>query len=133
LKTKKPFCNANVIINVGIYFSKGEIEMPKNEERILAAAIYVISFFAPVLGPLVIWLLKREESSFIDYHGKEYFNFMISYFVYTAISGILTLILIGFIGLWLIGILVVVFTIVAAIKAYEGAEYRIPWIFRFIK
>jgi uncharacterized Tic20 family protein len=107
--------------------------MPKNEERNLAAAIYVISFFAPVLGPLVIWLLKREESSFIDYHGKEYFNFMISYFVYTVFSGILTLILIGFIGLWLIGILVVVFTIVAAIKAYEGTEYRIPWIFRLIK
>jgi uncharacterized Tic20 family protein len=107
--------------------------MPKNEERVLAAAIYVISFFAPVLGPLVIWLIKREESSFIDYHGKEYFNFMISYFVYTVISAILTLILIGFIGLWLIGVLIVVFTIVAAIKAYEGTEYRIPWIFRIIK
>ncbi|MDP4105401.1 MAG: DUF4870 domain-containing protein [Bacillota bacterium] len=107
--------------------------MPKNEERSLAAAIYVISFFAPVLGPLIIWLSKREESSFIDYHGKEYFNFMISYFVYTVISGILTLILIGFIGLWLIGILIIVFTIVAAIKAYEGSEYRIPWIFRLIK
>lgn len=107
--------------------------MPKNEERVLAAAIYVISFFAPVLGPLVIWLIKREESSFIDYHGKEYFNFMISYFVYTVISGILTVILIGFIGLWLIGVLIVVFTIVAAIKAYEGTEYRIPWIFRIIK
>jgi uncharacterized Tic20 family protein len=58
---------------------------------------------------------------------------MISYFVYTVISGILTLILIGFIGLWLSGILIVVFTIVAAIKAYEGTEYRIPWIFRLIK
>lgn len=107
--------------------------MPKNEERVLAAAIYVISFFAPVLGPLVIWLLKKDESSFIDYHGKEYFNFIVSYFVYTVISGILTLILIGFIGLWLIGILTVVFTIVAAIKAYEGTEYRIPWIFRIFK
>jgi len=107
--------------------------MPKNEERLLAAAIYVISFFAPILGPLVIWLVKREESSFIDFHGKEYFNFMISYFVYTLISGILTIILIGLIGLWLIGILIVVFTIIAAIKAYEGTEYRIPWIFRLIK
>jgi uncharacterized Tic20 family protein len=107
--------------------------MPKSEERLFAAAIYVISFFAPVLGPLVIWLLKRDESSFIDFHGKEYFNFMISYFVYTVISGILTIILIGFIGLWLIGIFIVVFTIVAAIKAYEGTEYRIPWIFRLIK
>lgn len=111
----------------------GENMMPKNEERLLAAAIYAISFFAPILGPLVIWLLKRNESSFIDYHGKEYFNFMISYFIYTIASGILTIILIGFIGLWVLGILAVVFTIIAAIKAYEGYTYRIPWIIRFIK
>lgn len=107
--------------------------MPKNEEKALAAAIYVCNFFAPILGPLIIWLIKREESSFIDYHGKEYFNFIISYFVYTVICGILTLILIGIIGLWLVGVLHVVFTIVAAIKAYDGTEYRIPGIFRFIK
>lgn len=107
--------------------------MPKNEEKMLAAAIYAISFIAPILGPLVIWLLKREESSYINYHGKEYFNFMISYFIYTFISGILTIILIGAIGLFLIGIFGVVFTIVAAIKAYEGVEYRIPWIIRLIK
>lgn len=107
--------------------------MPKSEERLLAAAIYAISFFAPILGPLVIWLLKREESSFIDYHGKEYFNFILSYFIYTVVSGILTMVLIGIIGLWLLGIMAVVFTIIAAIKAYEGDTYRIPWIIRFIK
>lgn len=107
--------------------------MIKNDERLLAAGIYVISLFFPVLGPLVIWLIKKDESSFIDYHGKEYFNFMISYFVYTFISGILTIIIIGIIGLWIIGIAAFVFTIVAAIKAFEGKEYRFPWIFRLIK
>lgn len=107
--------------------------MPTSEEKMLAAAIYLVSFFLPVLGPLVIWLVKKDESSFIDYYGKEYLNFMISYFVYTIISGVLTIILIGFIGLWLLGVLAVVFTIVAGIKAYEGKEYRIPMIFRIIK
>lgn len=107
--------------------------MVKNEEKLLASAIYVLSLFAPVLGPLVIWLIKKDESSFIDYHGKEYFNFLISYFVYFLISGILTIIIIGIIGLWVLGIMAFVFTIVAAIKAYEGQEYRIPWIFRLIK
>ncbi len=107
--------------------------MPKNDEKLLAALIYVTSFFAPVLGPLIIWLLKREESSFIDYHGKEYLNFMISYFIYTIVSGLLTIVIVGIIGLWLCGIFAAVFTIVAAIKAYEGNEYRIPWIIRFIK
>jgi uncharacterized Tic20 family protein len=114
-------------------FFKGVINLPKNDEKMLAAGIYVISFFAPVLGPLIIWLLKRDESSFIDYHGREYFNFMISYLIYTVVSGILTIVLIGIIGLWLCGIFAMVFTIIAAIKAYEGIEYRIPWIIRFIK
>lgn len=105
----------------------------KSDERLLAAAIYVISFFAPILGPLIIWLLKKNDSSFINYHGKEYFNFMISYSIYTIISLILMIVLIGIIGLWIIGIYVFIFTIVAAVKAYEGKEYRIPLVIRFIK
>lgn len=107
--------------------------MVKNDERMLAALMYVISFFAPILGPLIIWLIKREESSFIDYHGKEYFNFFISYTVYMFISGLLTIILIGFVGLAVLGIMLFVFTIIAAIKAYEGQEYQFPLIFRLIK
>ncbi|WML47880.1 DUF4870 domain-containing protein [Neobacillus sp. PS3-34] len=106
--------------------------MIKNEERLLAAAIYAISFFAPIIGPLVIWLLKRNDSAFIDFHGKEYFNFFISYTIYSLISGILTIILIGILALWIIGIMAVVFTLVGAVKAYEGKEYRIPFIIRLI-
>ncbi len=106
--------------------------MPSNEERLLAAAIYVSSFFTVFLGPLVIWLIKKDESSFIDYHGREYFNFLISYGVYFIISGILIIILIGAIFLWALGILAFIFPIIAAIKAYEGKEYRFPFIFRII-
>jgi uncharacterized protein len=103
-----------------------------NEERLLAAAIYVSSFFTTFIGPLVIWLLKKNESSFVDYHGKEYFNFLISYAVYSIISLLLMLVLIGFVTIWIVRILTVVFTIVAAIKAYEGKEYRIPFVFRIL-
>jgi uncharacterized Tic20 family protein len=110
-----------------------EKEMVKNDEKMLAAAIYVLSFFAPIIGPLIIWLIKKDESSFIDYHGKEYFNFLISYSIYSVVSGVLTLVLIGFIGLAILGIMAFVFTIIAAVKAYEGNEYRFPWIFRIIK
>jgi uncharacterized Tic20 family protein len=107
--------------------------MVKSEEKTLAAILYVISFFAPIIGPLIIWLLKKDESQFIDYHGKEYFNFFISYSIYLFISGLLTIILIGFVGLFIFGIMLFVFTIIAAVKAYEGNEYRFPLIFRVIK
>jgi uncharacterized protein len=107
--------------------------MANSEERLLAAGIYVLSIFFPVIAPLVIWLIKKDESSFIDYHGREYFNFLISYTVYFFVSGILTIILIGFVALAILGVMLFVFTIIAAIKAYEGSEYRFPLIFRLIK
>jgi uncharacterized protein len=107
--------------------------MVKNEERTLAAVLYVISFFAPIIGPLIIWLLKKDESTFIDYHGKEYFNFFISYTVYGIVSGILVLLLVGIFMLWALGIMLFVFTIIAAVKAYEGNEYRFPLVFRVFK
>ena len=107
--------------------------MQSKDERLLAAAIYVSSFFTAFIGPLVIWLIKKDESSFIDYHGREYFNFLISYTVYGIISGILILVLIGFVLVWLVGVLALVFTIIAAIKAYDGKEYRFPFIFRIIR
>lgn len=107
--------------------------MPSNEEKMYAAAIYGISFFTAFIGPLVIWLIKKNESPFVDFHGKEYFNFFISYSVYSIISLILMIIVIGFVTIWIVGILVVVFTIVAAVKAFEGQEYRIPFVFRLIR
>lgn len=107
--------------------------MVNNDEKLMAAGIYVLSIFFPVIAPLVIWLIKKDESTFIDYHGREYFNFLISYTVYFFVSGILTIILIGFVALAILGVMLFVFTIIAAIKAYEGNEYRFPLIFRLIK
>lgn len=106
--------------------------MPSNEERLLSAAIYGISFFTVFIGPLVIWLVKKNDSSFIDYHGREYLNFLISYAVYGIVSAILMIVLIGFILAPVVGVLGVVFTIIGGIKAYEGKEYRIPFIFRIL-
>ncbi|WP_413309432.1 DUF4870 domain-containing protein [Bacillus sp. 1P10SD] len=107
--------------------------MAQSEERLLAAGIYVLSLFFPVLAPLIIWLLKKDQSSFIDYHGKEYFNFFISYTVYFIISGLLMIVLVGFVTTPVLGIMLLVYTIIAAIKAYEGNDYRFPLIFRLIK
>jgi uncharacterized protein len=107
--------------------------MINSEERMLAAILYVVSLFFPVIGPLVIWLLKKDESAYINYHGREYFNFFISYTVYSIISGILIFLIVGIFLLWILGIMALVFTIIAAVKAYEGNEYQFPLIFRVIK
>ncbi|BCB04375.1 DUF4870 domain-containing protein [Bacillus sp. KH172YL63] len=107
--------------------------MPTKDERMMAALIYILSFFTVFIGPLVIWLIKKDESDFIDFHGKEYFNFLISYGVYGFVSSILMVVLVGFILAPVVGALALVFTILGAIKAYEGEYYNIPTIFRLIK
>lgn len=104
-----------------------------SDERLLACLIYVLSLFTTFVGPFLIWILKKDESDFIDYHGKEYFNFLISYFIYGVISGILMIVLIGFVLIVIVGILAFVFTIVAAVKAYNGEYYRIPLVIHFFK
>ena len=107
--------------------------MQNSADKLWAMAIYLSSFFFVLIGPLVIWLIKKNDSNFIDYHGKEYFNFLISYTIYFLISMILVFIGIGIILAWAIGIYVTVFTIVAAIKAYNGDYYRIPLTMHFLR
>src|SRR5699024_12783108 len=70
---------------------KGErsiVMTPTKDEKILATLIYVTSFFTTVIAPIIIWLLKWEESTFIDHHGKEHLNFAISYFVYGIVAAV---------------------------------------------
>jgi|SRR5690625_6217528 len=105
--------------------------MTTEDDRLFAMLIYLLSFVFPVVAPLVIWILKKDESEFVNYHGREYFNFFLSYFIYGMISGILVIVLIGILLLFVLGILAVVFTIVAAVKAYEGERYRFPMVIRF--
>ncbi|GER68234.1 membrane protein [Weizmannia acidilactici] len=107
--------------------------MSTNDERMLSMLIFVSSLFTTVVGPLLIWLLKKDSSAYVDYYGKEYFNFLISYTVYGFAASLLIVVLIGFVLLPVVGLMYFIFTIVAAIKAYNGEMYRIPLIFRLIK
>ncbi|UOQ47010.1 DUF4870 domain-containing protein [Gracilibacillus caseinilyticus] len=107
--------------------------MSSSDERLFAMLIYLLSFFTTILGPLIIWLMKRDESDFIDYHGKEYFNFFISFSIYGIVSGMLVFVVIGVALLPLIGIAAFVLTIIALIKAYNGEKYSIPLVIHLIK
>ncbi len=105
---------------------------PTEDDKMFAMLIYIVSLFTAFLGPLLIWLLKRDDSDFIDYHGKEYFNFFISYAVYSLIAGLLVIVLVGIVLLPILGLLYFIFTIIAAVKAKGGERYRIPMIFRIL-
>ncbi|MHC4819193.1 MAG: DUF4870 domain-containing protein, partial [Planctomycetota bacterium] len=89
--------------------------------------------FGNILGPLVIWLIKKDEMPFVDDQGKEVLNFQISLTIYAIISGILCLIFIGFLLLPAVLIFGIVMTIIGTIKASSGERYRYPFTIRFLK
>ncbi|MFA5863558.1 MAG: DUF4870 domain-containing protein [Phycisphaerae bacterium] len=110
-----------------------------NEEKMWAMLCHLAGFaiFIPpvghVLAPLVLWLMKKGSSAFIDDHGKEALNFQISITIYMAISGLLVCILIGIPLVLAVLIFDIVMMINAANAASNGQRYRYPYLFRFIK
>ena len=104
---------------------------------VLAHATALVGFFVPlaghIVGPLIIWLSKREDSPEINAHGKESLNFQISMLIYNAVSAILCLVLIGFVFLGVLHILNIIFVIIASIRASEGKLWRYPLTIRLIK
>jgi uncharacterized Tic20 family protein len=92
-----------------------------------------LHFPGHLLGPLIVWLAKRDDSPEIDAHGKEALNFQISMLLYTVISAVFCLVLIGFVFLAILWVLNAVFVIIAAIKASDGKFYRYPMTIRFIQ
>ncbi|RIN50246.1 DUF4870 domain-containing protein [Staphylococcus simulans] len=93
--------------------------------------MYILSFFTTIIGPLIIWLTKGSESYFVNKTAKNYFNFVISYTIWTIVALVLCIVLIGMIILPVLGILSIVFSVIAAVKAYNGEEYLIPLSIRF--
>ena len=90
-------------------------------------------FLGHLLGPLIVWLVKRGDSPEVDAHGKESLNFQISMLIYDAIAAILCIVLIGIpilIALWILNTVLV---IIASIQASEGKFYRYPITIRLIK
>jgi uncharacterized Tic20 family protein len=115
-------------------------EGPNKDDKLWATFCHLAAFsgyffpFGNVIGPLVIWLIKKDESQYIDENGKKALNFQISMTIYTLASLVLIcggpLILLAIIPLAIVS---VIFPIVAAIKANNGEEVSYPISIEFIK
>lgn len=94
----------------------------------------LLNFF-PLAGfivPIIIWQLKKEDP-IVNEHGKNAVNFMITSFIALLIGGLLTLVVIGFVIVFAVAILVVVFPIIAGIKALNGQVWEYPLTYKFLK
>ena len=99
----------------------------------LSALTGLFTVIGSLAAPLIVWQIQKDKSAFVDYHGKEAVNFNITMAIAAGVSFLLFLLLIGFVLVWLVGAVWLIFTIVAAIKANNGEYYRYPVTIRFIK
>jgi uncharacterized Tic20 family protein len=88
----------------------------------------VIGFVAP----LVVWLVFKDRSPFVDRQAKEALNFQIAYLVYFVVAGVSIVALVGLLLLPIVAVAWLVLMIVATLKASQFEDYRYPAIFRVI-
>ena len=99
----------------------------------LAAFLGFVFPFGSVVGPLILWLLKKEVDPFIDDQGKEAVNFQITVAIAWMACIVLAFAVIGFFLMFALAIATVVLTIIGSIKANKGIAYRYPLTWRVVK
>jgi len=99
----------------------------------LSALLGIWIPFGNLIGPLILWQMKRETDPFIDAQGKEALNFQITVAIASLICFLLMVLIIGFFLLGVLAIGALVLTIIAGVKANEGFPYRYPFTWRLIK
>ena len=100
---------------------------PTQAEKNLALIMHVLSLVGfSLLGPLIVWLVKKDESAFLDRQGRELLNFQLSILIYSIVSLVLCLVFIGFALLFVVFMTSLILTIIGLVKATEGKIYRFP-------
>lgn len=102
-------------------------------ERMLAILSHVLTLVAWLFAPLVIYLVKKDESPFVRDHAKESLNFQLTLMIAYFVCFLLLVVLIGVLGFIVVGFYQLVLVIVATIKAADNQLYRYPFTIRFIK
>ncbi len=85
-----------------------------------------------ILGPLVVYFVKKDESPYVRDHAKEAMNFGISMAIYAVVAALLIFVVIGLLLLPAVIVVSIVLNILAALKANEGRTYKYPFTIRFI-
>lgn len=107
--------------------------LASQDDKTLGMVMHILCLVGfPIIGPLIIWLMKKDQSPYLDAQGRELLNFQISYFIYAMISVVLIAVLIGIVLIFAVGIASLVFTIIGLVKAADGKVYRFPLCIRML-
>lgn len=120
--------------------SPAPVAAPSESERtwgmlahLSALAGLIFPLLGIVLGPLAVYLARRDNSAFVAAHGKEALNFNITVLLATIVCMLLMMVFVGFLLGTALFVAWLVLTLIAAIRASEGQLYRYPLSLRLIK
>jgi hypothetical protein len=105
---------------------------PTAEDKQMGMLAHLLGILGFV-GPLIIWLIKKDTSPFVNDQGKEALNFHLMLLIGIVIGGATVCLGIGLVIIPAVWILGIVFSILGAMKAKDGIAYRYPFTIRFIK
>lgn len=112
--------------------------IPGPEEKNWAMFCHLAAFagfiipLGNIIAPLVLWLMKKQDSPFVDYHGREVLNFQITVLIALVACWLLAFVLIGFLLMALLGALWLILTLVGLVKASQGEYFRYPLTLRLL-
>ena len=84
------------------------------------------------LGPLLVLLVKGNDSAWVRRQAVESLNFQLSILIYALVSGALVVVLVGLVLLPVVGVMWLVLTILASVRVGEGRDYRYPLTLRMV-
>jgi hypothetical protein len=108
------------------------------DERMWASFCHLSAFaglvvpLGNILGPLVVWLMKKDVYPLVDDQGKEALNFQINIIIFVVVAVLSLFCFVGFVLLPAVGIFAIVMTIIATLRANQGIRYRYPLTIRFL-
>jgi uncharacterized Tic20 family protein len=116
-----------------------EIREMSESERNWAMLCHLSAFagfffpFGGIIGPLICWLSRKDDSSWVDQNGKAALNFQISILLYMVLTLPLCFILIGIPIIVFLGFLKVICIIIGSVRASKGEDFRYPISIPFIQ
>ena len=116
-----------------------EIRVFSDSEKNWAMACHLSAFagfffpFGGIIGPLICWLSKKDDSQWVDQNGKASLNFQLSMLLYMVLAAPLCIIIIGIPIVIFLVLLKIICVIIGSVKGAKGEEFRYPLAIPFIQ
>jgi hypothetical protein len=118
---------------------RDEVKVLSESERNWAMLCHLSAFagfffpFGGIIGPLICWLTRKDESAWVDVNGKASMNFQLSILLYIVLTIPLLFIIVGIPIMMFLGALKVICIIIASVKSSKGEKFRYPLSIPFLQ